>query len=229
VSLAEYQVEINLDSSNFNFSVYDENEIRFIMPLKENVVLDLTFDEYLQQLVDYSDYSNAAYLGAGAGTNADDPNGDFAVFQTYTNSAADINSYGASIGLNTKIFNNFDFGLSYTYAKFDFDQSSDPDFEAGFNTPEHKVKVQFGNTNLFKNVGFNVNLRWQNAFVWESTFLDATVDGRTVIDAQINYSVPKIKSVFKIGGANIGGQEYFSAPGVGAIGSQYYISWTINN
>jgi hypothetical protein len=156
-------------------------------------------------------------------------NGDFAVFQTYTNSAADINSYGASIGLNTKIFNNFDFGLSYTYAKFDFDQSSDPDFEAGFNTPEHKVKVQFGNTNLFKNVGFNVNLRWQNAFVWESTFLDATVDGRTVIDAQINYSVPKIKSVFKIGGANIGGQEYFSAPGVGAIGSQYYISWTINN
>lgn len=156
-------------------------------------------------------------------------NGDFAVFQTYTNSAADISSYGASIGLNTKIFNNFDFGLSYTYAKFDFDQASDPDFEAGFNTPEHKVKVQFGNTNLFKNFGFNVNLRWQNAFVWESTFLDATVDGRTVIDAQINYSVPKLKSVFKIGGANIGGQEYFSAPGVGAIGSQYYISWTINN
>lgn len=156
-------------------------------------------------------------------------NGDFAVFQTYTNSAADINSYGASIGLNTKIFNNFDFGLSYTYAKFDFDQASDPDFEAGFNTPEHKVKVQFGNTELFKNFGFNVNLRWQNAFVWESTFLDATVDGRTVIDAQINYSVPKLKSVFKIGGANIGGQEYFSAPGVGAIGSQYYISWTINN
>lgn len=156
-------------------------------------------------------------------------NGDFAVFQTYTNSAADINSYGASIGLNTKIFNNFDFGLSYTYAKFDFDQASDPDFEAGFNTPEHKVKVQLGNTELFKNFGFNVNLRWQNAFVWESTFLDATVDGRTVIDAQINYSVPKLKSVFKIGGANIGGQEYFSAPGVGAIGSQYYISWTINN
>ncbi len=156
-------------------------------------------------------------------------NGDFAVFQTYTNSAADINSYGVSIGLNTKIFGGFDFGLNYTYAKFDFDQSSDPDFEAGFNTPEHKVKVQFGNTNLFKNFGFNVNMRWQNAFVWESTFLDATVDGRTVLDAQINYSLPKFKSIIKIGGANLGGQEYFSAPGVGAIGSQYYISWTINN
>ena len=55
------------------------------------------------------------------------------------------------------------------------------------------------------------------------------MDARTVVDAQINYSVPKIKSVFKLGGANLSGQEYLSAPGVGAIGSQYYLSWTINN
>jgi len=156
-------------------------------------------------------------------------NDDFQVFQTYTNSAADISSYGASIGLNTKILNGFDFGVSYTYAKFDFDQSTDPDFEAGFNTPEHKVKVQFGNTELFKNFGFNVNARYQSDYLWESTFLDATIESRIVVDAQINYTVPSIKSVFKLGGANLGGQEYFSAPGVGAIGSQYYISWTINN
>ena len=156
-------------------------------------------------------------------------NGDYKAFQVYTNTVAEISSYGASIGLNTKIFNNFDLGLSYTYAKFDFDQASDPDFEAGFNTPEHKVKLQFGNTNLFKNFGFNINARWQNEYLWESTFLDATVDARTVLDAQINYTVPTWKSVFKLGGANLMGEEYFSAPGVGAIGSQYYVSWTINN
>tara|TARA_B110000902_G_scaffold265803_1_gene351247 strand:- start:1972 stop:4452 length:2481 start_codon:yes stop_codon:yes gene_type:complete len=156
-------------------------------------------------------------------------NGDYKAFQVYTNTVAEISSYGASIGLNTKIFNNFDLGLSYTYAKFDFDQASDPDFEAGFNTPEHKVKLQFGNTNLFKNFGFNINARWQNEYLWESSFLDATIDARTVLDAQINYTVPTWKSVFKLGGANLMGEEYFSAPGVGAIGSQYYVSWTINN
>ncbi len=156
-------------------------------------------------------------------------NGDFKAFQTYTNTTADISSYGASIGLNAKILNGFDLGVNYTYAKFEFDQASDPDFEAGFNTPEHKFKLQFGHTNLFENFGFNINARWQNDFVWESTFLDATVDARTVLDAQINYAVPSIKSVFKLGGANLTGQEYFSAPGVGAIGSQYYLSWTINN
>ena len=156
-------------------------------------------------------------------------NGDFTGFQTYTNSAANINSYGATIGLNTKILKGFNLGLNYTYAKFDFDQASDPDFEAGFNTPEHKVKLQFGKTDLFKNFGFNINARWQDKYRWESTFLDATIAARTVVDAQINYSIPSMKSVFKLGGANLTGKEYLSAPGVGAVGSQYYLSWTINN
>ncbi|APZ45660.1 hypothetical protein BW723_04820 [Polaribacter reichenbachii] len=156
-------------------------------------------------------------------------NGDRAVFSAYTNSTADISSYGASIGLNTKVLNGFNLGLNYTYAKFDFDQSTDPDFEAGFNTPEHKFKLQFGKRDLFENFGFNINLRWQDEYLWESTFHDTVIEDRTVIDAQVNYSIPKWKSVVKLGGANLTGQEYFSAPGVGAIGSQYYISWTINN
>jgi outer membrane receptor protein involved in Fe transport len=156
-------------------------------------------------------------------------NGDYVAFQTYTNSAADINSYGATIGINTKILGGFDFGLNYTYAKFDFDKSTDPDFEAGFNTPEHKVKVQFGKNDLFENFGFNINARWQDEYLWESTFHDAVIDSRTVIDMQINYRIPSMKSIIKLGGSNLTGQEYFSAPGVGAIGSQYYLSWTINN
>jgi len=155
--------------------------------------------------------------------------GDYTIFSTYTNSAADISSYGAAIAINTKIFNDINIGLNYTYAKFEFDQSTDPDFEAGFNTPEHKVKFQIGKQELFKNFGFNVNLRWQDEFLWESTFHDAIVDARTVLDAQINYTVPKWKSVFKVGGSNLTGQEFFSAPGVGAIGTQVYISWSINN
>ncbi len=155
--------------------------------------------------------------------------GDFVAFQTYTNSEADISSYGGSIGLNTKIAGDFNLGLNYTFARFEFDQATDPDFEAGFNTPEHKVKLQFGNTDLFENFGFNINARWQDVYRWESTFLDADIAARTVIDAQINYRIPSFKSTIKLGGANLTGKEYLSAPGVGAIGSQYYLSWTINN
>jgi len=155
-------------------------------------------------------------------------NGDYQAYQTYTNSSADINSYGASIGADTKVLNGFDFGLSYTYAKLDFDQTQDPDFETSFNTPEHKVKASFGKADLFENFGFSVNWRWNESYLWESTFADGIIPARSLVDAQINYSVPSMKSTFKVGGSNILGHDYVSAPGSGAVGAQYFISWVIN-
>ena len=156
-------------------------------------------------------------------------NGDYKGVAFDSNSDSDISSYGLGIGLSKKVMNGFDLGFNYSYAKFEEAGGSDPDFEAGFNTPEHKVKVQFGKTDLFKNFGFNVNYRWQDEFLWQSSYYDGMVDARSVVDAQINYTIPNLKSVIKLGGANLGGKEYFSAPGVGATGSQFYLSWTIGN
>lgn len=176
-----------------------------------------------------TDITDLTAIGGGPTPNAliALSNGDYTPFQVYTNSVADISSYGATLGLSTKI-DKFNVGLNYTYAKFDFDQTTDPDYEAGFNTPEHKVKASFGSRNLFENFGFNINYRYSTEYLWQQTFADAMIDARSVIDAQINYSVPSIKSTFKVGGANIGGKEYRSAPGTGYVGSQYFISWTIN-
>lgn len=155
-------------------------------------------------------------------------NNDFKPFSLYTNSKADVTSYGAGIGVSTKIFSNYNLGLNYTLSKFSFDQESDPDYEAGFNTPEHQVKLAFGNPSAFRNFGFNLNVRYNNEYLWQSTFADAIIDAKTVIDAQVSYAMPKLKSTIKIGAANLGGQEYLSAPGNGLIGSQYFASWTIN-
>ena len=156
-------------------------------------------------------------------------NGDYKGVAFDSNSDSDISSYGLGIGLSKKVLNGFDLGFNYTYATFEEEGGSDPNFEAGFNTPEHKVKVQFGKTDLFKNFGFNVNYRWQDEFLWQSSYYDGMVDARSVVDAQINLTIPNLKSVVKLGGANLGGKEYFSAPGVGATGSQFYLSWTIGN
>ena len=156
-------------------------------------------------------------------------NGDYKVYQTYTNSDADVNSYGAAIGFSSKVFGNYDAGINYTYAKLDFDQAAYPDFRTNFNTPEHKVKATFGNTNVFKNFGFNLAWRWSDSYLWESSFGDGDIPAFNVVDAQINYTVPKIKSNFKIGVANLLGDEYFTAIGTGYIGTQCYVSWTINN
>ncbi|MGB5370405.1 MAG: TonB-dependent receptor, partial [Flavobacteriaceae bacterium] len=140
-------------------------------------------------------------------------NGDFKVYQNYTNSEVTINSYGVTAGIDAKVLGNFDFGINYTYAELDFNQAAFPDFRTNFNTPKHKVKASFGNTELFKNFGFNVNYRWSDTFFWQASFADGDVPAYTVLDAQINYAVPSMKSVFKLGGSNILGQEYFTAVG----------------
>jgi iron complex outermembrane recepter protein len=168
-------------------------------------------------------------VGDGSLSLAAIANGDFQAFQAYTNSDVDINSYGASLGLTTKVLGNYDLSGSYTYAKLDFDRVANPDFQVGFNTPEHQFKASFGNTALFKNFGFNVNYRFSDDYYWEATFGNGVIPEFHVVDAQINYSVPSIKSTFKIGGNNLLGDEYFTAFGTGFIGSMYYFSWTINN
>lgn len=156
-------------------------------------------------------------------------NRDYQIYGSYTNAEADVKSYGASIGLSTKVLGNFDLSGSYTYAKLDFDQAKYPSFVTNFNTPEHKFKASFGNTELFKNFGFNVSYRFSDDYFWEATFGDGVVPEYHVLDAQINLIVPSLKSTFKVGGTNLTGKEYTTAFGTGFIGSMYYVSWTINN
>ncbi|MEF3078440.1 TonB-dependent receptor [Winogradskyella poriferorum] len=155
--------------------------------------------------------------------------GDFQAYQTYTNSDETVSSYGAAIQVSAKVFDDFDISANYTYSKLDFDVKQNPDFRTNFNTPEHKVKASFGKTELFKNFGFNVSWRWSDNYFWEASFGDGDVPSFNVLDAQINFRVPSLKSTFKAGATNLLQDEYFTAFGTGFIGSQYYVSWTINN
>ena len=156
-------------------------------------------------------------------------NGDFNAYSAYTNSRAVIKSYGAAIGLYTKVYSDFDLSANYTYAHLDHDTEQYPDFNTNFNTPEHKFKASFGNTQLFKNFGFNVAYRYSVEYEWEAAFGNGTIPEFSTVDAQINYTVPSLKSTFKAGANNLLGTEYFTMFGSGNIGSMYYLSWTINN
>ena len=197
-----------------------------------NIIID--FSTYYNKYKDFisSDVVIAPYYGK-VGDNsfsiAAIANGDFQVYSAYTNSDAKVNSYGASLGLRAKVFGNFDLGGSYTFSKLDFDKEANPDVMLYFNTPEHKFKATFGNTELVKNLGFNIAYRFSDDYLWEATFGDGVVPEFHIVDAQINLKVPYIKSIFKIGGTNLIGKEYSTATGTGYIGSMYYIGVTINN
>ncbi|MDO6817856.1 TonB-dependent receptor domain-containing protein [Zobellia sp. 1_MG-2023] len=186
-----------------------------------------TYKDFISQEVVISPYYGV--VGDGGLSVGAIANGDYQAYSTYTNTDADVSSYGASLGLNMKVFGDYNLGGSYTYTKLDFDRDSNPDVMLNFNTPEHKFKASFGNEQLFKNFGFNVSYRFSDDYFWEATFGNGVIPEFHVVDAQINYEVPSIKSSFKLGGTNLTGKEYYTAFGTGYIGSMYYLSWTINN
>ncbi len=150
------------------------------------------------------------------------------IFSASTNSDVDINSYGFIAGVTTQI-KGFDLGVNYTYTKQDFDQEKDPDFRSNFNTPEHKVKASLGKDDLFKNFGFNSNVVWSDEYFWQSDFGDGDIPSYTVVNAQINYSIPSLKAKLKVGANNLLGDEYYTGIGTGFIGSQYFVGIIINN
>lgn len=157
-------------------------------------------------------------------------NGDYKAYSTYTNSDADVKSYGASIGVSTRVFGNYDLQANYTYAKEDFDKENNPDFRTNFNTPEHRLKATFGNANVYENFGFNVAWRWSDDFFWEATFGDGPVESYHTFDAQVSYRMENfLNSMVKVGAANLFADEYTTAFGTGYVGAQYYVSWVINN
>jgi len=124
----------------------------------DKLVVD--FSAYYNSYKDFisQEVVDAPYYGvAGDGNLSVDAirNDDIQRYSAYTNTDADVNSYGASIGLDMKVLGNFDLGGSYTFTKLDFDREANPDVMLNFNTPEHKFKASFGNEELFKNFGFN--------------------------------------------------------------------------
>lgn len=168
-------------------------------------------------------------------TNIDNSNaidairrGDRRTFDLYTNTSAEITSYGAGLGLSKKIYKDFELSANYNWAKFDYDDTVDPAFRPMFNTPEHRAKFGVANDNLFKNFGLGVNGRWWSEYEWEATFADGTIPSTFVLDAQMSYAIPGLNSVIKLTASNIGNNDYLQVIGAGRIGQIYTASITIN-
>ena len=153
---------------------------------------------------------------------------DFREYQLYTNTDVEIKSLGFGAGLTRKVYGNFELSANYNFAEFDFNQTTDSNFEASFNTPKHRAKATLSNDKLFGKLGASLSGRWNSEYRWESSFADGIIEEATVIDAQINYIISSWKTTVKVGATNLGGKEYGQVLGAGLIGQQWFESITIN-
>lgn len=150
------------------------------------------------------------------------------IYSPYRNSPEDVTSTGIGVGLTYNFGKGYSITGNYNYATFDAKQADGSTFRAGFNTPESKFNIGIGNRKLTKNLAFNVNFRWQDEFLWQSDFGDWIVPEFGVFDAQISYKIPSIKTIAKLGGSNLFGNDYRTNLGGPFVGQQYYISLTFD-
>lgn len=148
------------------------------------------------------------------------------LFSPYVNSTREVTSFGAGLGFTYKLPRDFELNGNYNYANYTAQE--DADFRAGFNTPKNRGSIGISNRKIFKNFGAGINYRYQTAFLWESSYGVWNVPEFGVLDAQVSYTVPSIKSVIKLGGTNLGGGDYRTNLGSPFVGQQYYISITFD-
>ena len=103
------------------------------------------------------------------------------------------------------------------------------DFFNDYNTPEHMVNILFGNRNAFRNFGYNIAWRWQDAFTWNSTFVqNGRVPAYSTIDAQVNYKFNKLKTMLRLGGSDLLNNRHVTFYGGPTSGAIYYVSLTFD-
>ena len=150
------------------------------------------------------------------------------LYSLHSNATESVSSNGVGVGLSYRLPKNFALNGNYNWAQFTPPANQSPDFIAGFNTPTNKFNVGLSNRKLAKNLGFNVNFRYQEKFLWQSSYGIWNVPAFGVVDAQLSYQVTSIKTVVKIGGTNIGGGDYRTNLGAPYVGQTYFISLTFD-
>ena len=157
-----------------------------------------------------------------------------------SNTKEKITANGFAISANYSLNKGFNVGVNFAQNNLKGFTASPEQQYAGYNTPKNRYNLSFGKRlNSGDKFGFNVNLRHQDAYLWEASFNQPTTSGIgffsnttvpkvTTFDAQVSYKLSAMKSIIKIGGTNIGGKPYIQAFGSAAVGSIYYVALTFD-
>jgi iron complex outermembrane receptor protein len=151
---------------------------------------------------------------------------DRQLFQLYTNAADKVSIQGVSAGVTYSLPKNYKLNVNTTFIDFNI-KNADPNNIPAFNTPKWKTNVVFGNAKLTDKLGFNLAWHWQESFDWYGTFTEmrpGRVQAYNLVDAQVSYRIPSLKTIVKVGGSNIGNKYIVQAYGSPAVGGLYYVS-----
>ena len=168
----------------------------------------------------------AAQIGTGAGVRFGSPvlaNGtanNTRVIQIAANVDQQVRSQGAGITLSYAVAPALTVNGNYSY-----NDLITKDFRAGtqsfFNTPKNKFNLGLDGQLLNRALSYNVNYRWVESFLYESTFATGTVPTAQTVDAQLGYTIKGLRTTLQAGVTNLldaANLQVYGAPNYGRLG-----------
>jgi len=154
------------------------------------------------------------------------------VYRYAANSLNQVQTQGASLGLNYFLDEHFTLSGNYSWNKLVKTDEDDPIIPA-FNTPEHKYNLGVKARGLEDRHGdlwgFGVNYRWVQGFVFEgSPQFTGFVPSYDLVDAQINFKPANQSITLKAGASNLLRNEHIETYGGPTVGRLAYVSLALD-
>ena len=148
---------------------------------------------------------------------------DVQAYRFAANSINQVTTQGFSIGLNYYFADLYQLSGNYSWNRLN--QNLDDPIIPAFNTPEHKFNISISGRDLFDNLGFNINYKWIQGFIFEgSPQFTGFIPGYDLIDGQINYQFKKINTTLKVGGSNLLNNKVSQTYGGPRVGRIAYVA-----
>ncbi|MDX1906412.1 MAG: TonB-dependent receptor [Bacteroidia bacterium] len=156
--------------------------------------------------------------------------GNTLAFQLYTNAADRVSTQGVSLGLTGFLAKGYRLHGNTTWSDFNI-LDANPNNIPAFNTPRWKTNLTLSNSKVTERIGFSIAWHWQESFEWYGTLNElrpGTIEAYHLLDAQVSYRVPPVKTIVKLGANNLTNRYIVQAYGSPAVGGLYYVALTFD-
>jgi iron complex outermembrane recepter protein len=157
-------------------------------------------------------------LRAGAGSLFTDATKKTRVVQAWTNADQDLDTRGATLGLNYVFSPAVSLTGSYSYNELTTTDLPST-FQTFFNTPKHKFTLGASGA-IATDFTYGLNYRWAESFLYEMPFAAGTLAAPSSLDVTLGYHLEKLKTTFQAGATNVldaTNIQVYGAPSLGRI------------
>jgi outer membrane receptor protein involved in Fe transport len=209
----------------YYYSAYDD----FISGIEFTQAVDLNDDNTRDGFDPAPGFDPDSEDGKDAIINNAVPGGRLQRYGFDVNADGTVEAQGFAVGAEYVLGRGYSLGGNVAFNDLISQQDLiDQGFRASYNTPEWRYNIRLQNRKLTENIGFNIVYRWQDAFLWESSFGEGVIDAYGTLDAQISYTLPSLNTTVKLSGSNILNNYHTTSFGNPRMGGIYLISFTFD-